>query len=275
MFLSAQDITELGRLQPELSVAGNRILGQFYLSASLKNKSKNRKTKLNIYPWHRDDKSSKNHLTDVFDVDIMFGDDLHIYSVFSEKILKWKAEIPAEYWHINSDNSLCLGKAAEIEMMQQQHSFSSFINTILSGYFYHMLFVKIYGKEPWKAHRHGLFAALELSCNDAENDLFSITLPLYFDRFEWQRLLSKTQGKKIDINGKTQCPFCRKNPLSTRRCYPHKKQIKGYNNLVFFDSINLINAQFFLVAVYLHQPNYLNYLSLPPHPVQSKHLALD
>ncbi len=236
MTLSKADIVELKELQPELVVIGNKISGCFYLSATLVKKSKNRGKKLSHYAWNYEDKGADNkYIHDYFYIEIVLNDDLYPIQAFetSGKILSWKEKIPEEYWHINSDDSLCLGEKPDILERQKQYSFAQFINILLMQYFYYMYYVKKYSREPWIAYRHGLFAMLETAYNskNIKENLEFLNKIYKYCKDEWDGLLVKTHTRKIEKNDP--CPFCKCNKLA-KNCTTHKKQIKGYNNLISF-----------------------------------------
>ncbi|SMN02564.1 hypothetical protein SPONN_1309 [uncultured Candidatus Thioglobus sp.] len=232
MTLSKTDILELKKIQPELVLIENKISGCFYLSASIENKSKNRGKRINCHSWNYESSNNK-HIHDYFDVNITLNEDSYPIQVFSKKILSWKDKIPEEYWHVNPDNSLCLGEIPDILEEQKKYSFEKFINMLLMQYFYYMHYTKGHLKEPWKAYTHSLFYILEVAANskDVRNDL--ILLNKYIDAYkeEWNNLLNKTQKQKI--KNKHNCPFCHHKKLA-KNCNEHKKQIKGYNKLVPF-----------------------------------------
>lgn len=229
MNLSKTNVKELKTLQPELAVIGNKISGCFYLSASLENKSKNRGCKLNYYSWNSKSNNDK-HICDHFYIDIILNENLYPDRVFSTGISFNENKIPEEYWHVNPDNSLCLGEQLDILEMQKQYSFAQFINILLMQYFYYMAYVKKYLREPWKTYRHGLFAMLEIaySSKNIGNDLKLLNKYMECCKKEWGKLLNKT--KKEKINNRDNCPFC-KNKKLAKNCKTHRKQIKGYNNL--------------------------------------------
>ena len=237
MNLSKTDIVELKELQPELIVIGNKISGCFYLSATLEKKSKNRGKKIDHYSWNYKSNNSK-HIHDYFYIDITLDGSLYPIQTFetSGKLLSWKNEIPEEYWHVNPNDSLCLGEKQDILEMQKQYSFANFINILLMQYFYHMSYINKHKKEPWVGYRHGLFRMLEIAYSDKNIEenlkLFNKIYEHYKE--ELDELLVKTHKIKIEKND--QCPFCKNVTSSVKDCKKHRKQIKGYNNLVLFAS---------------------------------------
>jgi hypothetical protein len=52
-----------------------------------------------------------------------------------------------EYWHVNPDNTLCLGVKEQILKIQSSKTPAHFINTLLSRYFYYMSYVKLKGSD--------------------------------------------------------------------------------------------------------------------------------
>lgn len=228
MKLSKTDIYELKALQPRLAIVGNQISGFFYLSASLENKSKNRGKKVNCHPWNCESKNSK-HISDCFDIDIILDKKLYPERAFSGKILSWKEKIPEEYYHVNGDNSLCLGEAPDIKTLQKQYSFAKFINMLLMQYFYYMHHTKTYQKEPYEAYRHGLFAALNLAYEDVKSNDKLISKHLNYGKPEFEKILKKTG--EVEIKKTHNCPFCT-HKILVKNCNRHRKQIKGYNKLM-------------------------------------------
>ena len=227
MILSKTNVKELKEFQPELVIIENKISGYFYLSASLEKKSKNRGKKVNCYLWN-DKVDSINYIFDDFDVNITIDEFLYPVTVYSEKILSWKDKIPEEYWHVNPNKSLCLGERADIVEMQAKYPFANFINILLMQYFYYMCYIKKRGIEPWQAYRHGLFRVLETAYNSNKIGE-SLKLLKYCNKKEIEALLNKTHKRKIEKNNT--CPFC-KNKILAGSCNKHKKQIKGYNNII-------------------------------------------
>lgn len=232
MKLTKNDIEKLKKLQPELNIIDNHLSGCFYLSASLKNKSKNRGKKLNIYPWNCDKINDTNYFYDYFYITVILNEHLYPSKTveLKRKVLSWKQDIQSEYWHVNPDDSFCLGSQEDILKMQNKDDFANFINTLLNHYFYYMSYTKLKKMEPWIGHRHGVFAALELACI-APINLELIKPHISYEKNEWNNLLKKTN--KIKIENKDDCPFCLMKK-SARNCTRHKKQIKGYNNLISY-----------------------------------------
>lgn|GEM_PF-3550072 len=237
MKLTKHDINELKRLQPELTITDSTISGCFYLSASLEKKSRGRGVKLACYPWHFQGTNNLKQINDHFYIDVTLDDNLYPNKVLetSGKLSSWKGAILPEYWHVNSDSSLCLGIETDIkEKQQNSESFATFINEILTEYFYYICHVNKFGNEPWEAYRHGLFAALEKASEGIDENAMFITCILTSDddvwgaKKEWGILLNKT--KVSTIKYKSNCPFCQKSTLA-RNCKHHKKQIKGYNKI--------------------------------------------
>jgi hypothetical protein len=237
--ITNHDIDELKLLQPELTVTGNTISGCFYLSASLKSKSKGRGKKVASHQWNVQGTNNPKHINDRFYIDITLDENLYPNTVIdlSGKLLSWKDSILPELWHINSDNTLCLGIESDIKKKYQNStSFANFINEVLTEYFYYMCYVKQFGNEPWEAYRHGLFAALEKASEGIDkNGSAFITNILTTDggiwgaKKEWGKLLEKTKVSKLKHN--SNCPFCQK-PTLVKGCKFHKKQIKGYNQIL-------------------------------------------
>jgi hypothetical protein len=231
LIFSNFDIDELKKLQPKLNTVGNRISGCFYLSASL---SKGGNRKITICK----DAQKANYLSDCFYLDIIFHKDkshqnypVSVYET-SSKLLSWKENIPPEYWHVNPDNTLCLGVKEQILKIQSSKTPAHFINTLLSHYFYYMSYVKLKGSEPWKGHYHGLFCILEIASHKEINDKLLRELKLLIDPDieNWNKLLNKTEENKLKSSAI--CPFCYGKKKLVKNCKPHKKQIQGYNNLV-------------------------------------------
>lgn len=245
MKITNHDIDELKLLQPELTVTGNKISGCFYLSASLKSKSRGRGKKLASHQWNVQGTNNPKHINDHFYIDITLDKHLYPKTVIelSGKLLSWKDSILPEFWHINSDNTLCLGIEGDIKQKQQNStSFAKFINEVLTEYFYYMCYVKLFSNEPWEAYRHGLFAALEEAAEgiDENNCVFIASIltngGIWGAKKEWGELLNKTKASKLKHN--SNCPFCQK-PTLVIDCNFHKKQIKGYNKtLQFISSIS-------------------------------------
>lgn len=230
MNLLKTDISELKKLQPELTIIDNKISGCFYLSALLIKGSKNKSNILKYYPWNCESSDAK-YIGDNFDIDITMTEDLYPITTMSKKILSWKNNIPKEYWHVNTDDSLCLGRKRDILEMQKKYSFADFINKSLMQYFYCMCYVKKHKKEPWEADKHGLSAVLENVYNSKNiRDLDTRYKGIWQCKEEWYSLLNKT--KKLKIRNRDDCPFCPVKKLS-RNCTEHKKQIKGYNKLFY------------------------------------------
>lgn len=226
MKVRKEDISLLKKLQPELKIIGNQLSGCFYLSASLKKKEK----KLDIYQWNSDQVESKNYIHDYFYITITLDDGLYPLKLneLDKKVLLWEKEIQEEYWHINPDDSLCLGSKEDILKMKSQYNFASFINILLTHYFYYMSYVRLNQREPWIGHRHGMFAALEIASISVDN-LELIKFHLAYKITEWHELLRKTHKYKIE--NRDDCPFCLTKKM-VKNCKLHKKQIKGYNNLL-------------------------------------------
>lgn len=231
-------LDELKLLQPELNVIGNVISGCFYVNACLENKTKGRGKKIALYSWNTATTRNKKHIKNFFYVDIILDESMYPQQTFetSEKLLAWKNLIPSEFWHINSDNTLCLGIKSDIEQkLQNANSFATFINQLLTEYFYYMCYVKDFHSEPWEAYRHGLFSALELANESIERNAESICMILTSDngiwgaKDEWTALLKKTKTSAVKY--KHDCHFC-KVPTLVRDCKAHKKQTKGYNKII-------------------------------------------
>lgn len=235
MIFSNSDIDELKKLQPKLNVVGNKIFGCFHLSASL-NKGKNKK--ITILPRYYKNTQKANYLSDCFYLDITFHKDKNhsdypvvVYET-SDKLLSWEKNIPPEYWHVNPDNTLCLGAKEQVLKMQSLKTPAHFINTLLTHYFYYMSYVKLNGFEPWKGHRHGLFFILEVASKYKEIDsnlLDKLNQLIDTDIDNWNKLLNRTEKNKL--KGSAICPFCYSKNKLVKNCKPHKKQIQGYNNL--------------------------------------------
>ncbi|KAF3980717.1 MAG: hypothetical protein HFP76_00645 [Methylococcales symbiont of Iophon sp. n. MRB-2018] len=233
------DIDGLKLLQPELTTIGNRISGCFFLSACLENKTKGRGKKLACHSWNTERKKNPKHINKHFHINILLDESLYPSKVneTSEKLLSWKSDIPSEYWHINSDNTLCLSIESDIKLKQQNSkSFACFINELLTEYFYYMCYVKKFGNEPWEAYRHGLFAALDKASegiNESNSESIFNTLTSDIDiwggKKKWNTLLNKM--KCLGIKHNNNCPFCQR-PTLVSRCNSHKKQIKGYNKIL-------------------------------------------
>lgn len=242
MKITNQNIDELKLLQPELTIIGNTISGCFYLSASLESKTKGRGKKVACYPWNAQGANNPRHINDHFYIDVVLDENLYPSRVIetSEKLLSWKGDILSEYWHVNSDNTLCMGIESDIKQKQKNSkSFANFINELLTEYFYYICYVKQFGNEPWEAYRHGLFYALEKASEDINENASLILKILKSDAAvwgggkEWISLLKKT--KALEIKHNSNCPFCQKYTL-VRNCNFHKKQIKGYNKIIQYQS---------------------------------------
>lgn len=243
MRITEQDIDDLKILQPELTITGSTISGCFYVSASLEKKSRGRGVKVAFYPWNFQETNNIKQINDHFYIDVTLDENLYPNRVFetSGKLLSWKGDILSEYWHVNSDNSLCLGVEEDIkEKQQNSDSFASFINEILTEYFYYICHVKKFGTEPWKAYRHGLFAALEKASEGIDKnfeiifDILASYDEIWGAKKEWIILLNKTKASKIKY--KSNCPFCHKSRL-VKDCKSHKEQIKGYNEIIQYLSL--------------------------------------
>lgn len=238
MKITKHDIDKLKLLQPELTIIGSTISGCFYVSASLEKKSRGRGVKVAFHPWNFKETDNIKQINDHFYIDVRLDENLYPNRVFetSEKLFLWKGCILSEYWHVNSDNSLCLGVEADIKQKQQNsESFANFINEILTEYFYYICYVKEFGHEPWEAYRHGLFAALEKANEGVDEnckcivDILTSDDEIWGAKKEWGVLVNKTKRSKIKY--KSNCPFCQKIML-VRNCNFHKKQIKGYNKII-------------------------------------------
>jgi hypothetical protein len=227
--ITSNDLKELYQLQPNLVVNNNQILGCFNLCASITKPNNPSKTKVVCYTNNLVIKNDKNLIQDSFYINIALDEMLYPTKVCEtdNKILSWKNEIPEEYWHINPDNSLCLGERGDIEELQKNYSFAQFIHIILSEYFYHMSYVKKYKKEPWKGYRHGLFLALEF-CYTAKN----IENISEYHKSQILKLWKKIEKLKLKPNDK--CPFHEKSQYKpvVKNCKRHYKHIKGYNNFI-------------------------------------------
>jgi len=233
------DIYALKLLQPELTTIGSRISGCFFLSACLENKAKGRGKRVACHAWNAEKKNNPKHISERFYINILLDESLYPSKTneTSGKLLSWKGDILSEYWHFNSDETLCLGIESDIKLKQKNsNSFASFINELLTEYFYYMCYVKKFGSEPWEAYRHGLFAALEKASEGIdENNSEFIFYPLTRDvdiwggKKEWNTLLNKM--KCLEIKHNNNCPFCQR-PTLVSRCSSHKKQIKGYNKIL-------------------------------------------
>ncbi len=235
MIFSNSDIDELKKLQPKLDVVGHKIFGCFYLSASL-NKGKNKK--ITTRPHYYENTKKEIYLYDDFYLDITFYKDKNhqnypvaVYET-SGKLLSWEKNIPPEYWHVNPDNTLCLGAKEQILKMQSSKTTARFINTLLTHYFYYMSYIKLNGFEPWKGHRHGLFFVLEIASKYKKIDsnlLDKLNQLIDTDIDNWNKLLNGTEKNKL--KGSAICPFCYSKNKLVKNCKTHKKQIQGYNNL--------------------------------------------
>lgn len=227
----SSDVEKLRNIQPELVAVGDKISGCFYLSASISNKSKGRGAVVVTHPWNFDPENDPKHIREHFYVDIQLDEDCFptVYEI-SGKILNWKSKIPVEYWHVNADDSLCLGSKREISHEKDTaESFADFLNKVLTHYFFYMAYVEKFGNEPWEAHRHSLLAALELSSDGVLENIDWVTRFMNID--EWKALLEKTKG--VELKLKDQCPFCVRTS-EVRYCRSHRKLVKGYNNLVLY-----------------------------------------
>lgn len=237
--ITKENIDKLKELQPKLTVINNKISGCFYVSASLKKKSKNKKDRIIYFPWNYENKKDSNFISERFYIDITLNEELYPSEVFetNSKLSSWEGKIPDEYWHVNSNGSLCLGEEPDIlKMKTESNSFAQFIHQLITQYFYYMCYVKkYYGKEPWKAYRHGLFLALEMAATDCSefNIKNIIKKNITFDINNWKKLLKKTNHGKI--RNKENCPFCRVAPRKVLNCEKHRKQIQGYNILYALD----------------------------------------
>lgn len=229
MTLTNDQIIELKKLQPELTVIKNNISGCFYLSALLKKKSKKRGASLEIYPWNHGHTNNPKHIIDQFYIDIKLDEDLSPTAFETDgRLNQWKKRIPTAFLHVNLDDSLCLGNKKEIiQKIQDGDSYATILNNLLSNYFYYMSHAEKFGYEPWEGHRHGLLASFELASDNLEKNIDSVLN--YLNREEWTTLLSKTKG--AELKHKHQCPFCIKS-TQIRHCFSHKKLVRGYNNFL-------------------------------------------
>lgn len=242
MNITIDDFNELKILQPELNIIENVISGCFYVNACLENKSKGRGKKIALYSWNAPKTKNPKHINDCFYVDITLDENMYPHRIIetSGKLSSWEEHILPEFWHINSDDTLCLGIKSDIEQKQLNcNSYAIFINQLLTEYFYYMCYVKDFGNEPWEAYRHGLFAALEKANEDIERNWEEIEKILITNNKiwgaedEWKALLNKTEALEVKYNHN--CPFCQM-PTLVKKCKTHKKQTKGYNKIIQYIS---------------------------------------
>ena len=222
--LLSDEIEKLNELQPELVVNANQIIGCFHLNASLTKPCSN--TKIVCYSANTEVKNDNFFIKDHFQIQVYLSETLYPARSYEtkNKILSWKKCIPEEYWHVNLDNSLCLGKENDIKAMQNKYSFAVFFHLLFSEYFYYMSYVKMHLKEPWKTYRHGLFLVLE-SCYKGGN-IQEITA--HYSEEIWE--LAK-RINKFKLESQDECPFHAnlKHKSKIKNCKIHRKLVRGYN----------------------------------------------
>lgn len=227
--INNEEIKKLKELQPLLKVYDTQIMGIFILSASFNLKSKRFEPLIS-------NKSSSIFLENNFKIEIDIDKSGYPIKTFNtdNKINGWKNNIQPKYWHVNSDNSLCLGINRDIKKLFQELPYAEFINHLLMCYFYYMSYINNKHKEPWTAYRHDEFYWLD------NLELLNIyLLPIGIVK----SVLQDINGL-IKIRNKDICPFCSKTDTKkSHKCKEHKARIKNHNNILSIVNNNTINPR--------------------------------
>lgn len=225
--INKEEVIKLKEHQPLLRVYDTKISGIFVLSASFNVKSKKFQA---LMP----NKSSSTDFENTFKIEIHINKDGYPIKTFNtdNKISGWKNNIEDKYWHVNPDNSLCLGVEKDIQELFIKLPYAEFINHLLAGYFYYMSYMNYNHKEPWVAYRHDIYYWLDEPNMWTENLLKNYLFDIWI-------ILQNINGL-IKIQNKDNCPFCnieinnKTNTKKSYKCKEHKIRIKNYN---FFISV--------------------------------------
>lgn len=233
--ISNEEIKKLKELQPLLKVYDTKIRGIFILSTSFNLKSKR-------FQSSTSNKSSSTFFENKFKIEMdinKYGYPIKTFST-DNKINGWKNNIQPKYWHVNPDNSLCLGIDEDIKKLFQKLPYAEFINHLLICYFYYMSYINNKYKEPWTAYRHDKFHWLD----NSELSNINLLSIIYFAKSALQNIngLMKIQNKDI-------CPFCNMqgidkiNTKKSYKCKEHKIRITNHNYIVSIINKNTINPK--------------------------------